>query len=165
VTVAATHTITANNVRRARAFLTGKNTPPPPGSTMFVGYIHPDVGYDLQVESGQQAWSAPHVYSDPAAMYTGELGALGGVRIVENANSPLFVNAGVGGTVDVYATIFCGRQALGEAVGEAQHVVIAGPFDDLQRFVSFGWYAMLGYGRIRENSIMRYETASSIGAN
>jgi len=43
--------------------------------------------------------------------------------------------------------------------------VIAGPFDDLQRFVSFGWYAMLGYGRIRENSLTRYETSSSIGAN
>ena len=165
VTVAAGSTIVANNVRRARAFLGGKNTPPPPGSPMFMSYIHPDVSYDLQAESGQQAWSAPHVYSDPAAMYTGELGALGGVRIVENANSTIFVNAGVGGTVDVYVTLFCGRQALGEAVGEPQHVVIAGPFDDLQRFVSFGWYAMLGYGRIRENSLTRYETSSSIGAN
>lgn len=165
VTVAAGSTITANNIRRARARLAGRNTPPPPGSPMYMAYIHPDVSYDLQAESGQQAWSAPHVYVDTAEIYSGELGALSGVRFVENANSPLFVNAGVGATVDVYATLFCGRQALGEAVGEAQHVVISGPFDDLQRFVSFGWYGMLGYGRIRENSLDRLETSSSIGAN
>lgn len=165
VTVAAAHTITANNTRRARAFLAGKNTPPPAGSPMFMGFIHPDVDYDLQAESGQQAWSAPHVYSDPAAIYSGEVGALGGVRYVENANARIFVDAGVGGTVDVYATVFAGLQALGEAVGESQHMVLSGPFDDLQRFLSVGWYGLLGYGRIRENSLTRYETASSIGAN
>jgi N4-gp56 family major capsid protein len=164
-TVAATHTLTANNVRRARAFLSGKNTPPPPGSQDYLAFIHPDVSYDLQAESGQQAWSAPHVYSDPAAIYSGEIGRLSGVRVVENANAKIFADAGASGTVDVYATIFVGRQALGEAVGEPQHVVISGPFDDLQRFVSIGWYAMLGYGRIRENSLVRYESSSSIGAN
>lgn len=166
VTVAATHTIVANNVRRARAYLAGRNTPPPPGSMMYVSFIHPDVNYDLQAESGQQAWSAPHVYgTDTAAIYSGEVGALSGVRFVENANAKIFVNAGVGATVDVYVTLFVGRQGLGEAVGESQHMVIAGPFDDLQRFVSIGWYAMLGYGIIRENSLLRYETSSSIGAN
>jgi len=166
VTVAATHTITANNVRRARAFLAGKNTPMPAGSPMYVGIIHPDVDYDLQAESGQQAWSAPHVYgTDTAAIYSGEVGALSGVRFVENANSRNFVDAGVGATVDVYVTLFCGLQALGEAVGEAQHMVLSGPFDDLQRFLSVGWYALEGFGRIRENSLTRYETASSIGAN
>lgn len=164
-TVQSTHTLTANNVRRARAFLAKKNTPPPGGSMDYVAYIHPDVSYDLQVESGQQAWSAPHVYADPAAIYSGEIGRLSGVRFVENANCRIFTDAGSGGTVDVYATLFVGRQALGEAVGEPQHVVIAGPFDDLQRFVSIGWYALLGYGRIREDSLLRYETASSIGAN
>lgn len=164
-TVAASHNLTANNVRRARAFLAARNAPPPPGATMYVAFIHPDISYDLQAESGQQAWSAPHVYQDTDAIYTGEIGALSGCRFVENANSRNFANAGVGGTVDVYATLFVGLQALGEAVGDAQHIVIAGPFDDLQRFVSIGWYAMLGYGRIREDSLVRYEAASSIGAN
>ncbi len=165
VTVAATHTLIGNNVRRARAFLAGKNTPPPPGSMAYVSFIHPDVDYDLQAETGQQAWSYPHGNVDTAALYMGEIGTFGGVRIVENANSRIFADAGVGGTVDVYATVFAGRQALGEGVGDPQHVVIAGPFDDLQRFISVGWYGLLGYGRIRENSLTRYESASSIGAN
>jgi len=160
--------LAANNVRRARAFLAGKNAPPPPGSNMYLSFIHPDVNYDLQAESGQQAWSAPHVYADPGAIYTGEIGALSGVRFVENANAKIWADQGSGSpgsTLDVYATIFVGRQALGEAVGTPQHVVIAGPFDDLQRFVSIGWYALLGYGRIREDSLLRYESLSSIGAN
>jgi len=168
ITINAGDTLSANNVRRARAYLAGKLAPPPPGSNMYISFIHPDVNYDLQAESGQQAWSAPHVYADPGAMYTGEIGALSGVRFVENANAKIWANAGSGspgGLLDVYATIFVGRQALGEAVGVPQHVVIAGPFDDLQRFVSIGWYALLGYGRIRENSLLRYESLSSIGAN
>jgi N4-gp56 family major capsid protein len=167
-TAATADTLAANNVRRARAFLAGRNTPPPPGSPMYVGFIHPDVDYDLQAESGQQAWSAPHVYSDPAAIYSGEVGALSGVRFVENANAKIWANAGSGspgGFMDVYATIFVGQQALGEAVGESQHMVLSGPFDDLQRFMSVGWYGLLGYGRVRENSLLRYETVSSIGAN
>ncbi len=165
VTVAAGHTLAGNNIRRARAFLAGKNTPPPPGSMLYVAFGHPDVSYDLQAESGQQAWSYPHGNTDPNALYMGEIGAFGGVRWVENPNARIFVDAGVGGTVDVYATICTGKQALGEGVGDPQHVVISGPFDDLQRFISVGWYALLGYGRIRENSLIRYETSSSIGAN
>lgn len=164
-TVAATHTIIANNLRRARSRLAGRNAPPPPGSMAYVAFGHPDVSYDLQAESGQQAWSYPHGNIDPAGLYMGEIGTLGGIRWVENANSRIFVDAGVAGTVDVYATIFVGKQALGEAVGEPQHVVVAGPVDDLQRFVSVGWYGLLGYGRIREGSLDRIETASSIGAN
>lgn len=166
VTVDAADTFLAANVRRARAFLVGKNTPPPPGSMDYIAFIHPDVSYDLQGETGQQAWSAPHTYgTDTSAIYSGELGRLFGLRFVENANARNFANAGSGSTVDVYATLVVGRQALGEAVGEAQHMVVAGPFDDLQRFVSVGWYGLLGFGIIRENSLVRYESASSIGAN
>ena len=167
-TVASTHNLTGNNVRRARAFLAGQNTPGVSGVVggPYISVIHPDISYDLMAETGQQAWSAPHTYgTDTNAVYAGEIGMFAGVRFVENANARNFANAGVGSTVDVYATIFLGQQALGEAVGESQHMVIAGPFDDLQRFISVGWYGLLGYGRIREGSLVRYEAASSIGAN
>lgn len=165
VTVAAGHTLTGNNMRRARSILVKNNTPPPPGSMSYIGFIHPDVNYDVQIETGENAWKAPALYTDPSGIYTMEIGMFAGIRWVENANARLFADAGVGGTVDVYATLVVGRQALGEAVGEAQHIVIAGPFDDLQRFVSIGWYGLLGYGRIRENSLVRIETSSSLGAN
>lgn len=157
--------LSAANIRRARAYLRGKSTPPPPGSNAYMCYIHPDVNFDVQTETGQQAWSAPHVYADPSAIYTGELGMFGSVRFVENENAKILADYGSDETFDVYATLFVGRQALGEAVGDPQHVIIAGPFDDLQRFVSVGWYALLGYSIIRQDSLLRYETISSIGAN
>jgi N4-gp56 family major capsid protein len=165
VTVGTAMSMTAGGVRRARAKLSGFNTPPPPGSTFYIGFIHPDVSFDVQQEVGNQAWTAPHVYADTNAIYTGELGAFSGVRIVENANAPVFDDAGVGAATTVYATIFVGQQALGEGVGEAQHMVLSGPFDDLQRFLNVGWYALIGYGRIRENSLVRVESSSSIGDN
>ncbi len=160
--------LTGANAARARAFLAGKNAPPPPESQDYVAFIHPDVAYDFMLETGAGAWSSPHIYSDPANIYSGEIGRIHGIRFVENANCKIWANAGSGspgGLLDVYATIFVGQQALGEAVGEGQHMVIAGPFDDLQRFVSVGWYGLLGYSRVREDSLLRYETLSSIGAN
>lgn len=167
VTVASTHVLAADNVRRARATLAANNTPAMGGGVggMYVAFIHPNVSYDLMRETGQAAWTAPHAYVDTANFYSGEIGSFGGSRFIENANCKNFADSGVGGTVDVYATVFVGQQALGEAVGEAQHMVIAGPYDDLQRFISVGWYGLLGFGRIRENSLVRYESASSIGAN
>lgn len=165
VTVAAASTLAAANIRRAAATLKGNNTPPPDGSTMYVAIIHPYVALDLQAEAGQQAWSAPHVYSDPSDIYTGELGAFAGVRFVENSNGRNFVDAGVTSTVDVYATLVCGKQALAEGIGEAQHMVLSGPFDDLQRFKSIGWYALEGFSILRQESVVRIESSSSIGTN
>ena len=165
VTVSSTMNLSAAGVRRMRSKLAGFNTPPPANSNMYIGIVHPDSTFDLQQETGNQAWNAPHDYSAPEQIWTGEIGSFSGVRFIENANSKNFVDSGVGGTVDVYAAIFVGLQALGEGVGVPQHMVISGPFDDLQRFISVGWYALIGYGRIRENSLVRFEHSSSIGAN
>jgi N4-gp56 family major capsid protein len=169
VTVAAGSNFTGNNARNARRFLAGKNTPGMGGQlgTGYLGFIHPDISYDFQSESSNiSAWLGPQVYSgSPDNVLNGEIGSFAGIRWVENANAKNFADAGVGGTVDVYATVVVGVQALGIAAGENQHMVISGPFDDLQRFVSVGWYALLGFGRIRENSLVRIESASSQGAN
>lgn len=164
--ITAGNTLTANEVRRARAALAGRNTPYPMNAPGYVGLLHTDVSYDLQAESGQQAWSAPQIYREGATgIWTGELGMLGGVILLETPRAPVLTNAGAGSTVEVYQSVFVGHQALGEAVGEAQHVVISGPYDDLQRFVSVGWYGLLGFGRIREESIQRVESSSSLATN
>lgn len=164
-TQAAADTAKGNDIRRVRNFLSKNNTPPPQGSDNYIGIIHPDVSYDLQIETGENSWKVPHIYVDTDAIYKGEFGMFAGIRFIENANSKVFTDAGAGSTVDVYASIFAGQQALGEAVGESQHVVISGPFDDLQRFISTGWYALEGFGRIRENSLVRLEGSSSLGVN
>jgi N4-gp56 family major capsid protein len=161
----ATDNMTANLVRTVVQKLRGKNAPTPDGGPYYPAVTHPDAAFDLMTETGAAAWTAPHIYSDPAGIYAGEIGAFAGARFIQNANANLRVDAGSGGTVDVYDTLFFGQQALGEAVGDAQHVHIGRPNDAMERFVPVSWYALAGYGIIRQDSLWRIEAASSIGAN
>lgn len=169
VTVAATHVLTAANVRKAAANLKDANV------ATFNGYyaavIAPKVSYDLRGETGAAAWRDPHTYSQPAEIWNGEIGSFEGFRFMESPRAPLFADAGVSSTVDVYATLFFGRQAIAKAYSTyegrgALPIVIMGPVvDKLKRFQPVSWHWFGAYGRFREESLIRYESASSIGAN
>lgn len=166
--IVATDTLNAALVRQIKANLKGLNAPPPSvlGNGNFLSIIHPYVVFDLQAETGQNAWSGAHVLGgDVSAIYSGMVNDFLGFSFIENANANNDVDAGSGGTVDVYHTLFIGEQFLGEGVGESQHVVVGPVVDQLERFQPVGWYALEGFGRIRENSAYRIECASSIGAN
>jgi N4-gp56 family major capsid protein len=165
--------ITANDVRKIVAALRKANAVSFNG--MYMGFIHPDVSYDLRRETGVAAWRDPHVYSDPANIYNGEVGAFEGVRFIETPRAKIFENAfngaGAAGTGDAYCTHICGRQALAKAHsvvdgnGPFPRVVRGPVVDALQRFQPVGWYWLGGYARFREASLRRIESASSIGAN
>lgn len=171
--VKAADIIEANDVRQVVAALRKANAVSFNG--MYMGYIHPDVSYDLRRETGVASWRDPHVYSDPANIYNGEVGAFEGVRFIETPRAALFENASNGsgstGTVDVYATHIMGRQALAKAHsivdgnGPFPRVVRGPVVDVLSRFQPVGWYWLGGYARFREASLRRIEAASSIGAN
>lgn len=169
VTVGAAMTMTAASVRRTLADLRGANVATIGG--MYVAYIHPDVSYDLRGETGSAAWRDPHTYSQPAEIWNGEVGSFEGFRFIESPRSPLFADAGVGGTVDVYRTMFLGRQALAKAFSTAEGNganprVIMGPIvDKLRRFVPMGWYWLGAYGIFRQAALRAFETSSSIGVN
>jgi len=164
--------IEANDVRKVVAALRKANAVSFNG--MYMGFIHPDVSYDLRRETGVASWRDPHVYSDPANIYNGEVGAFEGVRFIETPRAKLFENASNGsgstGNIDVYCTHIMGRQALAKAHSivdgnGAFPRVIRGPVvDSLQRFQPVGWYWLGGYARFREASLRRIEAASSIGS-
>lgn len=165
--------ITANDIRKTVAALRKANAVSFGG--MYMGYIHPDVSYDLRRETGVASWRDPHVYSDPANIYMGEIGAFEGVRFIESPRAKIFTNAfngaGATGTGDAYCTHIMGRQALAKAHsitdgnGPFPRVVRGPVVDTLYRFQPIGWYWLGGYGRFREASLRRIESASSIGAN
>ena len=165
--------IEANDIRKVVAALRKANAVSFNG--MYMGYIHPDVSYDLRRETGVASWRDPHVYSDPANIYNGEIGAFEGVRFIETPRAKIFEDASNGsgstGNIDVYCTHICGRQALAKAHSivdgnGAFPRVVRGPVTDtLQRFQPVGWYWLGGYARFREASLRRIESASSIGAN
>jgi len=172
-TIATEDIIEANDIRKVVAALRKDNAVSFNG--MYMGYIHPDVSYDLRRETGVASWRDPHVYSDPANVYNGEVGAFEGVRFIETPRAKLFADAsdgaGSAGNIDVYCTHICGRQALAKAHSivdgnGAFPRVVRGPVtDSLMRFQPVGWYWLGGYARFREASLRRIEACSSIGAN
>jgi hypothetical protein len=172
-TVAVEDEIEANDVRKVTAQLRGDNVPTFNG--LYMGFIHPDVSYDLRSETGAAAWRDPHVYVDTDMIYNGEIGAFEGVRFIETPRAKVFEDAsdgaGSAGDIDVYCTHIMGRQALAKAHsivdgnGPVPKIVRGPIVDTLERFQPVGWYWLGGYGRFREASLRRIESSSSIGAN
>lgn len=65
----------------------------------------------------------------------------------------------------VYPIPIVGPNSVGkiasDLTGPYGTTVVSGPFDILGRFLNFGWHAMVGYGRIRNSWLFRYEVGSS----
>jgi N4-gp56 family major capsid protein len=172
-TVATEDIIAANDIRKQTAALRGANVPTYNG--YYIGFIHPDVSYDLRKETGNASWNAPHVNMDTANIYNGEIGTFESVRFIETPRTKVRANAsdgaGAAGNVDVYDTYIMGRQALAKAHsmvdgnGMVPRVVRGPVVDALLRFNPIGWYWLGGYGLFRQASLRRIESASSIGAN
>jgi N4-gp56 family major capsid protein len=166
-------TITAKDVRRAVAQLRGANVPTIGGN--YVGFIHPDVSYDLRGITDASGWRDAYKYTNAMPIYNGEIGMFEGVRFMESPRAPLFANAyngsGATGTGDSYGTLIMGQQALAKAVslggeyGEQPTIVYGTVTDLLQRFRPVGWKHFVGYGVFRQEALRRIESSSSIGAN
>lgn len=164
------NTFGAVDVRNARATLARNNVPRING--YYMGFIHSDVLYDLQGQTGTNTWSDPHAYSAPDEIWNGEAGAFQGFRWIETPRAPIFADAGSSTTfTDVYRTICVGRQALAKAYSyvdgnSAYPTVVPGPITDhLRRLVPLGWYWLGAYGVFRQASLLGIESASSIGLN
>jgi N4-gp56 family major capsid protein len=112
-TVQAEDIIEANDVRIATAQLRGAKAQSFNG--MYMGFIHPDVSYDLRRETGAASWRDPHNYSDVSGIYNGEIGAFESIRFIETPRAPLDLTGGSASTVDLYQTIIMGRQSLAKA--------------------------------------------------
>jgi N4-gp56 family major capsid protein len=166
-------TITAKDIRRAVAQLRSANVPTIGGN--YVGFIHPDVSYDLRGITDASGWRDSYKYTNAMPLYNGEIGMFEGVRFMESPRAPLFANAyngsGAAGTGDAYGTLIMGQQALAKAVsmgGEygSQPTIVYGAVTDLlQRFRPVGWKHFVGYGVFRQEALRRIESSSSIGAN
>ena len=160
--------IEANDVRKVAAALRGANVSP--WSGYYIGFIHPDVSYDLRRETGNASWNAPHVNMDTANIYTGEIGTFESVRFIETPRTKVRTDDG-DAAVDVYDTYIMGRQALAKAHsfvdgnGPVPQIRRGPVVDSLMRFNPIGWYWLGGYGLFREASLRRIESSSSIGAN
>jgi N4-gp56 family major capsid protein len=168
-TLAADDTITASLIRQSVAALRGDSAPTMDGG-VYVGFIHPDVSFDLREDTAVTDVIQYQIRQDGAGVRMGSIGTFGGVDFIETPRIDFTADGGAS-TVDAYNTVICGKQALAKAhsrgagFGENPSVVFGPVTDSLRRFQTVGWYHLVGYSRFREASLQRIETSSSIGAN
>jgi N4-gp56 family major capsid protein len=166
-------TLTIKDIRKAVAQLRSANVPTINGN--YMGFIHPDVQFDLMSATDAAGWRDAYKYTDATPLINGEIGQIDGVRFIASPRAPLFSNvfngAGAAGTGDSYGTLIMGRQALAKGIslgGEygAQPSIVYGTVTDLlKRFRPVGWKHFVGYAVFRQEALRRIESASSIGAN
>ena len=109
----------------------------------YVAIVGPDVIYDLQDDD---AFISVAKYQDKEAIYTGEIGRLWGVRLIETTEAKMFTGAGSSGA-DVASVIVLGKYAYGYTglKGVAKpHVIVkpkgsAGTTDPLDQISTVGW--------------------------
>lgn len=114
----------------------------------FVAIIGPDTMYDLQED---EAFVKVSQYQDKENIYTGEVGRLFGVRLVETTEARIFEGAGASGA-DVASVIVLGQYAYGvtSLKGAKPRVIVkpagsAGTADPLDQISTVGW-KMDGFG-------------------
>ena len=163
----AANKITSSIVREQVAALRSAAAPTFDGGT-YIGFIHPDVAYDMIEGTATTDLRSFQIRLDAEGVRKGSIGTFDGVDFIETPRALLVANGG-NSNVDAYGTVIIGQQAIAKGFstmfGENPSVVFGPVTDSLRRFQPVGWYAMSGYGRFREASIRRIESASSIGAN
>ena len=114
----------------------------------YVAIVGPETIYDLQDD---ESFIKVSQYSDSENIYTGEVGRLFGVRLVETSEAKIFEGAGASGA-DVASIIVLGKYAYGVTSwkGAKPRVIIkpsgsAGTADPLDQISSVGW-KMDGFG-------------------
>lgn len=162
-------TITSASIRKAVARLRAANVQPREGS-YFMGFMHPDVSFDLRSEAntqGNDQWRAPHIYNDTGtgAIWDGEVGVFEGVKWVETPRAEVLTDTvGDGSGDSVYDVLILGKQALAEAVQYEPRTVVAPDVDKLRRFRTVGWKAFLGWNIYRNEARYDIKVKSSIAA-
>jgi len=135
----------------------------------FHAVIHPRTAFDLQ---GTTEWVTANNENQTGRVFDGSLGTLYGVKFWVTDKAPFFADAGVGGTVDVYATLIFGADAYG-LVSLAGHNLktifkslgSAGTADPLDQQQSMGWKCTFTTKILDQAWMIRVEHSTSTGAN
>jgi N4-gp56 family major capsid protein len=153
-------TITTANIRKAVVQLRSNKAVPRIGE-LYAAYLHPRQSADLRAENGAGTFQELTKYVDRTPFVAGAVGVLEGAFIVETPRVPSVANT-QSPAVTVYKAVIAGREALAEALVQDTSVVIGPEIDALRRFRTIGWYTFAGWNLLREASLFRIETATSI---
>jgi N4-gp56 family major capsid protein len=95
-----------------------RNSARPVRDGLFVAVIHPDTTYTLfadpDIRDAMVTAKQQNGGGAAGSLFTGEIGNYMGVTFVESELAPVFANAGAGGTVNVYCSVFFGTDYFGK---------------------------------------------------
>lgn len=138
--LAATDKLTTVELRKAVKML--KKSKAQTFDGWYIAIVGPDTIYDLQED---ETFISVAKYQDKEAVYTGEVGRLYGVRLIETTEAKIFEGVGNGGA-DVASTVVLGRYAYGKTSIKSSkpHIVVkpagsAGTADPLNQISTVGW--------------------------
>ena len=122
--------------------------------------VSPEVGYDISSETGAGSMIDVKKYTDPSDIIQGEIGSMGGFRIVQAVNAPTFAS-----TVTVHASIAFGRLP-GWGWGDLQslrtyYTPPGGKSDELHQKESVGWKVAFGTAVLANARYFRLESAAT----
>lgn len=165
-------TITLNYITEAASRLSWLNARPYDGE-FYVAIMHPHVAHDLKIATAGNGRVEVNKYTNNVSkIFRWELGVLNGVRIVESSNVQFYANASDGagstGAVDVYPTFVFGEDAFGHAIVgwmEGRYDPFGKGDDFLRQRANVSVKMRVGFSILRQNSLYRIESSSSIGTN
>lgn len=159
-----------NEIIAAVATLTEARAPVFADGT-YMAILHPRSISDL-FASGANLGDFTDVakYANPDAIRTGEIGKMHGCTFFRASQRNVTVDgagaAGGGNTLgDLIKNLVCGAGYLGYAEGEAPAVAYKPSGDRMDRFLSFYWKGLFGFGRIKEGNAVRIHCRSAFGDN
>lgn len=162
--IGASDIITGTHIRRAVRTLKRNNVKPLEGG-FYIGFVHPDVAYDIMSDS---LWQDVSKYNGGTAIIEGEIGKIHGVRFIETTNAKVWTNTS---SIGVYGTLIVGAGAYGVVDVESQgagkpELIIkprgsAGTADPLNQISSIGWKCYFTAVRLQELAAVRIESAAT----
>jgi N4-gp56 family major capsid protein len=158
--IAATDLMRSTDLRKLRAKMI-KAKIPVPDDGYFRLAVHPNVAYDLRMDTALGGWTDVNKYATPETLLRGEVGRMDGFRITEVVNAPTFAS-----TVTVYRSIATGAIKSWGA-GDLQtlstyHVAPGGDHTDpLAQEELLGWKVNFGVAVLSNGYYFGAETAAT----
>lgn len=130
----------------------------------YVSFVSEGTAFDLRLDPG---WNEVNKYNNGgAAIYSGELGRMYGIRFVQTTNAKIFEDAGAS-SIDVHATVVLGANAYGMAAFKGQGAPTmyvtqpgeSGISDPLHQIGTIGWKLSHKSKILEEARIVRIEHA------
>jgi len=134
--IAASNVLDSAEIRKAVRTLKSNKARAYKGRFPYIGKVQPFTSYDLM---GDSVWQNAKTYSDVEDLYTGEIGALHGVRFLETKNGRT-----TSSSVTVYSNFVHGSDAFGvyDLEGDKPQLFIVTDVDTNNpagRFVTVSW--------------------------